>query len=277
MPQETGVKRVYLLDYGVLAGEPGWFIPNPLLYVEMGDVRRIAEKHKWVEIPVTGALVEHRDGYVLFDTGSHPEASKVWTQATWQVFPMVKFSDENRVENQLKLVGLKPEDVTFIVLSHMHLDHLGQAYVFKDAKTPLIVHKKEIQNALYFYWLNRIGAYQPVDLEALKGSNWYPVDVTHFELLPGVEIIWVGAHTPGSIMLRVTTNEGNSYVFTGDFTHLPQELEVENKGWLLADLDEYISGMKLLKLMLKRPRTNVVISHDPDLWSKYPKAPKFLV
>jgi len=57
MPQETGVKRVYLLDYGVLAGEPGWFIPNPLLYVEMGDVRRIAEKHKWVEIPVTGALV----------------------------------------------------------------------------------------------------------------------------------------------------------------------------------------------------------------------------
>jgi N-acyl homoserine lactone hydrolase len=92
-----------------------------------------------------------------------------------------------------------------------------------------------------------------------------------------VEIIWVGAHTPGSIMLRVTTNEGNSYIFTGDFTHLPQELEVENKGWLLADLDEYISGMKLLKLMLKRPRTNVVISHDPDLWSKYPKAPKFLV
>ena len=59
--------------------------------------------------------------------------------------------------------------------------------MFKDAKTPLIVHKKEVQNVLYFYRFNRIGAYQSVDLEALRGANWYPIDVTHFELLPGVE------------------------------------------------------------------------------------------
>ncbi|MEM1650049.1 MAG: hypothetical protein QXX47_04165, partial [Sulfolobales archaeon] len=71
----TGVKKIYLLDYGVLAGEPGWFIPNPLLYVEIGDISKIADKHKWIEIPVTGALIEHKDGVVLFDTGSHPEAS----------------------------------------------------------------------------------------------------------------------------------------------------------------------------------------------------------
>lgn len=272
----TGVKRIYLLDYGLLAGEPGWFVQNPLLYVEMGDVNKIAEKHRWIEIPVMGALIEHRDGLILFDTGSHPEASKTWTQSTWQLFPMVRFTDENRLENQLRLAGAKPEDISFVVFSHMHLDHIGQAYIFKDLKTPLIVHKKELQNALYHYWLNRVGSYQPVDLEALRGANWFPIDVTRFELLPGVEIIWVGAHTPGSIMLRVATDDGNFYILTGDFVLLPEEIERENQGWLLEDLDEYISGMRLLRLMLKRPRTRAIISHDPELWSKYPKAPKYI-
>ncbi|MCX8195670.1 MAG: N-acyl homoserine lactonase family protein [Acidilobaceae archaeon] len=273
---ETGVKRVYLLDFGMLAGEPGWFVPNPMLYVEMGNLQELEKKHKWVEIPVSGALVEHKDGYVLYDTGGHPEASKVWTQATFYAFPVVKFTEDNRLENQLKLVGLKPEDITYVVFSHMHLDHIGQAYLFKETGAPLVVHKKELQHALYLYWMGKVGGYQPVDLEALKGANWFPLDLPRFELLPGVELIWVGAHTPGSMMMKVTTNEGNTYVFTGDFTHIPQEIELESKGWLLGDFEEFLSGMKMLKLMLRRPRTQAVLGHDPQLWQKYPKAPKFL-
>jgi hypothetical protein len=74
-------------------------------------------------------------------------------------------------------------------------------------------------------------------------------------------------------MLTVTTNEGNSYILTGGFTHLPQELEVENKGWLLADLDEYVSGMKLLKLMLGRPRTNVVVATTQTCGANTPRPP----
>ena len=63
-----------MLGYGVLAGEPGWFIPNSLLYVEVGDVRRIAERHKWVEILVTGTLVEHRDAmsYLMLEAILRP-------------------------------------------------------------------------------------------------------------------------------------------------------------------------------------------------------------
>lgn len=41
------------------------------------------------------------------------------------VFPVTKFSDENRMENQLRQIGLKPEDIHFIVFSHLHLDHTG--------------------------------------------------------------------------------------------------------------------------------------------------------
>lgn len=66
-------------------------------------------------------------------------------------------------------------------------------------------------------------------------------------------------------MMKVTTNEGNTYVFTGDFTRLPQEMELESKGWLLADFEEFLTGMKMLKLMLGRPRSTSLRSPPPSL------------
>jgi len=265
-------KKIYLLDFGWLAGEIGWFLPSPETLPEKG----VSKVKKWVEIPVIGAVVEHKDGIILFDTGSHPEAEKVWPESVWNVFPMTKFTDENRLENQLKLIGLKPEDISFVVFSHLHLDHAGQAYIFSDLNTPLITHKKELSYATYLMWIGKTGAYLPQDLEPLRGKPWFCFDGERFELLPGVELIWVGGHTPGSIIMRVQTEAGKTYVFTGDFIHLPEELEVEAKGWLLADAEEYLTNLRKLKLMVKRPNTYMVISHDPKLWEKYPKAPKAL-
>ncbi|MEM0192623.1 MAG: hypothetical protein QXJ48_05745 [Candidatus Korarchaeum sp.] len=57
---------------------------------------------------------------------------------------------------------------------------------------------------------------------------------------------------------------------------LPEELEKESKGWLLRDLEEYLTGLRKIKLMMRRPNTRLVICHDPGLWEKYPKEPKAL-
>lgn len=270
--RETGVKKIYLLDYGWLSGEEGWFIPNPAIYPE----KDVVKPTEWVEIPVPGALIEHEDGLILLDTGSHPDAKNVWPEQAWNVFPMTRFSDENRLENQLKLIGYKPEDVTFLVFTHLHLDHAGQAYLFSDTETMVVAHKKELMYALYMTWIGKPGAYVEQDLESLKGAKWHTFDTDQFELLPGIDLMLVGGHTPGSIIMRVTTKAGNTYIFTGDFIHLPEELEIEAKGWLLSDADEYYTSIRKLKLMLKTSRTHLVISHDPKLWEKYPKAPKYL-
>jgi glyoxylase-like metal-dependent hydrolase (beta-lactamase superfamily II) len=177
----------------------------------------------------------------------------------------------------LKLIGLKPEDIDFVVFTHVHLDHAGQAHLFRDLKTPLVAHRKELMHAVYMLWLGKIGAYVPQDLDALRGAQWHTFDGEYFELLPGIELIHVGGHTPGSTMVRVTTDAGNTYIFTGDLIHLPEELEVESKGWLLGNASEYQTGLRVLKLMLRRPNTNLVISHDPTLWEKYPRAPEQMV
>jgi len=269
---KTGVKKIYLLDFGMLSAEKGWFVPDPAMVFERG----IPKQATWIDIPVPGALIEHKDGIVLFDTGVHPEAAEKWPKPVFNVFPVTGFTNENTIENQLKKVGFTTKDIHFVVFSHLHLDHAGQAYVFMEHKTPFIVHKKELQTALYRIWMGKGGAYVELDIMALKGANWFIFDGEYLEILPGIELYFSGGHTPGHIIMKVNTDEGNSYIFTGDFVHLPEEYEVENKGWLLEDREEYIANIKKIKLFAKRPNTKVVISHDPDLWKKYPKAPDYL-
>jgi glyoxylase-like metal-dependent hydrolase (beta-lactamase superfamily II) len=269
---ETGVEKVYLLDLGWLAGEIGWFLPAAKTYPE----KDVAKPEKWVEIPVPAVLVKHKDGNILFDTGCHPEAAKVWPKALFDLFPVTKYTKENRLENQLKLAGLEPKDISAVVFSHLHLDHAGGAYIFKDLKTPLIAHKRELSYALYASWIGKSGAYLPMDLEPTKGAPWICFEGESFEVLPGIDLMLVGGHTPGSIIMRVTTNRGNIYLFTGDFAHLPEEIEMEAKGWLLGNAEEYYTNMRKLKLLAKRPKTHLALSHDPKLWDKYPKAPKYL-
>jgi glyoxylase-like metal-dependent hydrolase (beta-lactamase superfamily II) len=155
------------------------------------------------------------------------------------------------------------------------LDHAGGAYIFAP-KTPLIAHKKELMYVLYLIWLGNTGVYQPVDLEPLKGASWHTFDGESFELLPGIDLMFVGGYTPGSIIVRMVTDTGKAYIFTGDFIHLPLEIEVESKGWLLSDVDEWLTSLRKLKLLAMRPNTHLVIAHDPKLWEKYPKAPKAL-
>lgn len=49
---------------------------------------------------------------------------------------------------------------------------------------------------------------------------------------------------------------------------------METKGWLLGDADEYYTSIRKIKLLAMRPKTHIVVSHDPKLCEKYQKAPK---
>ncbi|MGI0080746.1 MAG: N-acyl homoserine lactonase family protein, partial [Nitrososphaerales archaeon] len=60
------------------------------------------------------------------------------------------------------------------------------------------------------------------------------------------------------------------------YLHIPEEYDLETKGWLLGDSEEWQTEIRKLKLEVLAQKAKLVISHDPGLWDKYPKAPKFL-
>ncbi|BAB60450.1 hypothetical protein [Thermoplasma volcanium GSS1] len=266
--------KIYLLDYGWLGGDIGWFLPGQLGGAMTNSERN--PRRDWVEIPITGALIDHPDARILFDTGIAPDAMKTHERGLMEAFPITKMDDQNHIENQLKLIGLKPEDIDFVVISHLHLDHIGQAAVFKDSHVPIIVQKKELESALSLIWQGKSGAYDYSDLLPLKGAAWMPLDDPVFEIVDGVYAEFTGGHTAGHQVLTVKTEKGSMYTLTGDFLHLPKEYDVEAKGWLLSNATEWNSYIKKMKIREKARKQKLIISHDPGIWDKYPHAPKFV-
>jgi len=264
-------EEIFLLDLGWLAGDIGWFLPGAagcaLTFSNRNPPRR------WVEIPVSAVLVKHPGGNILFDAGISPNAMETHDKGLVEAFPIVNMSSENEIANQLNKCGLQAKDIDFIVISHLHLDHIGQLGVFRDFGPPIIVQKRELESALYLLWQNKGGAYDFADLGALRGANWAPIDDRQFELLDGVVIEWTGGHTAGHQVMHVNTQSGQHYTFTGDYLHIPEEYELEAKGWLLSDAEEWHAYIRKLKLMQKARRSHLVMGHDPNLWNKYPAAP----
>ncbi len=267
MAPESGVKHAYLLDYGLMEAEWGWFLPDA------ASVSQRDKPRKWVQFPMLGALIEHDDGYVMIDSGPNPDAAKVWPKESFEAFPVIKFSEENRADTQLARLGLKPEDIRAIIFTHLHLDHAGQAYMFRDSAF-LVAHRRELQHALVQIWEGKTGAYVPVDLEPLRGARWVLIDEERLELLPGIELIRTGGHTPGHMVVKVTAPSGDVWYFMGDFFHMPEEFQAESKGWLLYNGDEFESFARKMRLWATSRRVHMVITHDPTNWQRYPRIPQ---
>jgi len=265
-------QEIYLLDLGWLGGDIGWFLPGGA-----GCAMTLSDRNpvrKWIEIPVSAVVVRHPDGTVLFDAGISPKAMQTHEKGLVEAFPIVRMSEENRIEAQLAKIGLSPADIDFIVISHLHLDHIGQLGPFQTHDIPIIVQKHELESALYLLWQGKGGAYDFADLEPLRGAKWSPINDRQFELLDGVVLEWTGGHTPGHQVMHVKTQSGQFYTFTGDYLHIPQEYEIEAKGWLLGDAEEWHAYIRKLKVMQKARKSQLVLGHDPDLWKKYPVAPE---
>lgn len=267
MPAEN----IFLLDFGFLSGDKGWFLPGASGGA-MTDKNRNPER-EWINIPVSGAVVTHKDGNVLFDTGVSPNILKAISPGDEVDFPVTSLSEDNKIENQLLKIGMRPEDISFVVFSHLHFDHVGQALPFKETRAPFIVQKRELQSALAQIWQG-LGGYALSDLEPLVGANWTLLDENSFELLDGITIEFTGGHTSGHQVMHVETRAGNNYTLTGDFFHIRQEYETETKGWLLSDADEWHSFLGKLKLRERTRNSKIIMGHDPSLWQEFPKAPE---
>src|SRR5215213_6282858 len=72
-----------------------------------------------VRFPVYSVLIEHDDGLFLFDTGYDLDHVNAVLP-----FELPEQTDEQTIPAQLAKAGFKPEDVTAIINSHLHFDHL---------------------------------------------------------------------------------------------------------------------------------------------------------
>jgi len=99
-------------------------------------------------VPVPSFLVIHPKGRLLFDTGvdclAATDAEASLGKRLARMFRMAGAADE-LLPNQLAALGLRPQDITHVVNSHLHFDHCGCNALFPRAT--FLVQKAELDAA----------------------------------------------------------------------------------------------------------------------------------
>ncbi|HVQ75067.1 MAG TPA: N-acyl homoserine lactonase family protein [Candidatus Binatia bacterium] len=245
------VTALYALQNGFLG-----FERSGLFY---GD--RSAER---VAIPVSCWLIQTPSANVLFDTGIAPRAVAGLLRSD----PLARFGEEDLLVHRLDGLGLEPDDVQMVVLSHLHFDHAGGAALFPHSE--LVVQKDEYAAAHYpapFYE----SAYYRKNFD-LPGYRWRLLD-GDAELLPGVTVLRSDGHTPGHQSLLVELPETGPVILAADCCYWQESIDREIPPGFVWEPARALHSIKRLKTIARLLRGRIFPGHDPVFWAAARKAP----
>jgi glyoxylase-like metal-dependent hydrolase (beta-lactamase superfamily II) len=174
------------------------------------------------------------------------------------------------LDRDLARAGFRREDITDVVLTHLHFDHAGGTTRRHDGSLALGFPRAT-------YHLQRRAwkwAHQPSDKDAasFRPENFTPLETSgrlhlmegQTELYPGVELFISEGHTVGLQLVRVCDGD-SSLVFCGDLIPTTAHLK---PAWVMS-YDLYpltsIEEKKLLLADAVESRTVLFLEHDPDV------------
>ena len=199
---------------------------------------------------------------ILFDTGFHRERwFKLWT-----------IKDFLRPDEAVKLAGVKPEEITDIVVSHAHWDHMGGIDLFP--KATVWIQKEEFRYYTGDAWQagGQHGGIDPDDIQELVKLNTDGrvrlIAGDNVEILPGIHAYTGGRHTFASQYLLV---EGNPrFVLASDNVYLYRNLIEHAASATFTDAD-HAANIAAQKRMIELAGSvdRVVPGHDALQFKKF--------
>jgi glyoxylase-like metal-dependent hydrolase (beta-lactamase superfamily II) len=168
-------------------------------------------------------------------------------------------------------VGLKPEDITDIVITHMHWDHADGMDLFPKAK--IWLQKEELEYYAGSAWQSRRthGGIDPDDVLAVVKLNLAGrvglVNGDAQEILPGITCYTGGKHTYASQYVGVTTAAG-IVVLASDNMYLYENME-KHAASASLDNESNLRAQDRMKQLAAGPKL-VIPGHDPTLMTTFP-------
>jgi N-acyl homoserine lactone hydrolase len=237
-----------------------------------------------IKIPVGFFVVAHPKGNVLFDTGNNDKiiTDPSYWGAAFQALKPVNTPDV-AIDTQLQKIGLNPDDIKFVVVSHLHLDHGGN--VAKFPNSTVVVQKSEIRNA---FWPEpgTGGPYMIGDVMPLRApNNDMPNAVKMLQLEGDMDLFgdgtvvvkrWV-AHTPGSQMMTVRLKNKGLTILTGDNVYFRENVDknMPPSVALAYSPPGILSAYEWIRREVATNGAEYFTAHDPDAFKEMKKAPEF--
>lgn len=246
--------KMHLLSCGRLRMRKNIFVPA-------------AERSETVELPVSSALLRHRQANVLFDTGCHPavaeDAQARWGGLAKLMVPIMQPGEH--VLTGLAELGLAPDDIDLVVNSHLHPDHCGCNAFFR--KATFLVHADE--RAAAQAPGGEAGGYlaadwdQPMPVDEIAGQRDVFADGR-------IVLVPLPGHTPGSIGALARLDRSGTFLLAGDTVSLRETLDtgiLPRNTWNAEALAKSLDEVRRIEVS----GATVLCSHDARQWDSVRK------
>ena len=200
---------------------------------------------------------------ILFDSGFHRDRwFKLWT-----------VKDYLRPDEAVRLAGVKPEEVTDVVVSHAHWDHMGGIDLFP--KATVWIQREEFRYYTGEAWQSGgdHGGIDPDDVRELVRINTEGrlrlVDGDDQEIIPGIRAYTGARHTYQSQYLRVDGNP--PFVLASDNVYLFRNLTAHRASATFSDADHAANVAAQSRMIeLAGSPDRIVPGHDALQFQRFP-------
>jgi glyoxylase-like metal-dependent hydrolase (beta-lactamase superfamily II) len=177
------------------------------------------------------------------------------------------------VGDGLKAIGVAPDAVDDVIVTHLHYDHAGNHNLFDSARFHL-------QDAEMAYATGRCMCHGllrvPFELDDVLAMVRKVYDgrvVFHdgeVEIFPGISVHRVGGHSKGLQVVRVNTDRG-WVVLASDASHFYEHIENGRAFPIVHNVEALLEGYRTVQRLAPSP-DHIIPGHDPLVLTRYPPA-----
>lgn len=213
-------------------------------------------------VPVPIWLIEGEDKTILIDTGLGDCDEVMAMQGQYGIDYIATKSKDEEIVTALAQMGLKPEDIDVVALTHLHFDHIGNNELFSKARfvvqkdeVPFLVSPPPFATFYYREWQHKLTSISD-RLDTIEGN---------YRLSKNVELVKVGGHAAGQMVVMVNTALGKVCIgsdFYYNYTNI-------DKSWPMGPLwnvQQWIDNDRWVK-----SNCDIILpNHDFALFNRFP-------
>lgn len=210
-------------------------------------------------------LLQGEGRNILIDTGIGYKSGEKFRQIY-----AIDYS-EHDLNRSLKNLKVSPEDITDVILTHLHFDHVGGSAHYDENRQAV----PAFPNAKYYVQSKQLEwAKNPLekDRASFLKENYFPLEEAgqlvileeEGELFPGIELLIVDGHTLAQQLVLIKGSD-ERLLFAGDLIPRASHIPIP---WVMAYDNEPIKTIAEKKRILERAvqeKWLVFFEHDPDV------------